>query len=40
MLKETETEETIVFCLVFILGGISIGEGAGHHPGYAYDTVH
>ena len=24
MLKETETEETIVFCHIFIIGGISI----------------
>ena len=36
MLKETETEETIVFFYrISIIGGISIG-GLGP-PGYAYD---
>ena len=29
MLKETETEETRIFCLIFIIGGISIGGGSG-----------
>ena len=30
MLKETETEETIVFfCHIFIIGSISIGGGPG-----------
>ena len=29
MLKETEAEETRIFCHMFIIGGISIGEGAG-----------
>ena len=33
MLKETETEETKLFCAIFIIGGISIGGGG---PGYAY----
>ena len=32
MLKETETEETMLFCRIFIIGGISIGGGG---PGYA-----
>ena len=36
MLKVTETEETIGFVvIIFILGGISIGEGGGP-PCYAY----
>ena len=29
MLKETKTDETIVFCLIFIIGSISIGGGPG-----------
>ena len=33
MLKETETEETIVFCDVFIIGSISIGGWGGGPPG-------
>ena len=41
MLKETETEETIVFFHIFIIGGISIGAGPGplapSPPGHAYD---
>ena len=33
MLKETKNEETRLFCLVFIIGGISIeGGGTGHLP--------
>ena len=39
MLKETETEETIVFCHIFIIGSISIGGGPGPlgpSSGYAY----
>ena len=40
MLKETEHEETRLFCQIFVNGGISI-EGARaplcHPPGYAYD---
>ena len=40
MLKETENEETKLFCQIFVIGGISI-EGArapqGHPYGYAYD---
>ena len=39
MLKETETDETIVFCHIFIIGSISIGGGLGplNPPsGYAY----
>ena len=38
MLKETETEETIVFfCGIFNIGSISIGGGGGPGPpGYAY----
>ena len=27
MLKETKTDETIVFCHIFIIGSISIGGG-------------
>ena len=41
MLKETETEETRLFCHIVIIGGISIrGGGAGPIglPGYAFDT--
>ena len=33
MLKETETEETRLFCHLFIIGDISIGEGLPR-PGY------
>ena len=29
MLKKTETEETRLFCHIFIIGGILIGWGAG-----------
>ena len=29
MLKETESEETIFFCHIFIIGGISVGGGTG-----------
>ena len=29
MLKETKTDETIVFCHIFIIGSISIGGGPG-----------
>ena len=38
LLKETETEETIVFCDIFIIGSISIGGGPGPltPPGYVY----
>ena len=39
MPKETENEETSVFCEIFVIGGISI-EGARDPrppPGYAYD---
>ena len=44
MLKETENEETTLFCQTFVIGGISI-EGARvpwatplpPPPGYAYD---
>ena len=39
MLKETKTEETIVFCHIFIIGSISIGGGPdplGSPYGYAY----
>ena len=39
MLKETENEETMLFCQIFVIGGISI-EGIGPPgppPGYAYD---
>ena len=40
MLKETENDETRLFCQSFVIGGISI-EGVrgplGHPPGYAYD---
>ena len=32
MLKESETEETISFCNIFITGGISIGGGGGGPP--------
>ena len=30
MLKEDETEETKLFCHIFITGSIAIGEGLGH----------
>ena len=45
MLKETESEETKLFCPIFIFGGISIGGDPGSlspYPGYAYvpSTVH
>ena len=36
MLKETENEETRLFCHIFITDGISIGGGEGP-PDYAYD---
>ena len=36
MLKETENEETIAFCHISIIGGISVGGGRGP-PGYVYD---
>ena len=38
MQKETETEEKMAFCHIFIVGGISIGgpELPGSSPGYAY----
>ena len=43
LLKETETEETIVFFVTFfIIGSISIGGGAGPWPpppGYAYGVL-
>ena len=29
MPKETETEDTIVFCHIFMIGGISVGGGPG-----------
>ena len=29
MLKETETEETRLFCHILIIGSISVGGGAG-----------
>ena len=32
MLKEIETEETSLFCDIFIIGGISIGGGADPLP--------
>ena len=35
MLKVTETDETIDFVIIFVLGGMSIGEGGGP-PCYAY----
>ena len=40
-LKETETEETIGFCHIFIIGGILIAAPCPPpppppHPGYAY----
>ena len=39
MLKEAETEETIVFFYdIFIIGSISIGEGPPPPSGYAYAT--
>ena len=40
MLKETRTEETLCFIIIFIIGGISIW-GASLLPptGYAYDKV-
>ena len=39
MLKETENEETRLFCHIFMIGGISIGGGGDLlvSPGYAYD---
>ena len=37
MLKEIETEETSLFCDIFIIGGISIGGGGGP-PARAYAT--
>ena len=40
MLKETENEETRLFCQIFVIGGISIEGFRGslvHLPGYAYD---
>ena len=41
MLKETENEETRLFCHIFIIGGISFGGGKWAMPpgpfGYAYD---
>ena len=40
MLKETENEETRLFCHIFIIGGISIGGGTGFlapFRGYACD---
>ena len=41
MLKETENEETRLFCNMFVIGGISMEWGAGGPPGpcsgYAYD---
>ena len=39
MLKETENEETRLFCRIFVIGGISIDNPGplGHPPGYAYD---
>ena len=38
MLKETEAEETRLFCQIFVIGGISIGPVClGYPPGYAYD---
>ena len=44
LLKETETEETIVFFVTFfIIGSISIGGGGGRAPGpppgYAYGVL-
>ena len=40
MLKGIETEETRLFCHIFIIGGISIGGGgrASCPPGYAYES--
>ena len=39
MLKETENEETRLFCQIFVIGGISIeGPWSPKLPlGYAYD---
>ena len=40
MLKETENEETRLFCPIFIISGISIGRGPlplAPLPGYVYD---
>ena len=37
MLQETDTEDTRLFCHIFIIGSISIGGlGPGPLPGYAY----
>ena len=39
MLKETETEETIVFFSeIFIIGSISMKGGPAPLPGYAYGS--
>ena len=32
MQKETETEDTIGFCHIFVIGGISIGAGGPGPP--------
>ena len=39
MLKETENEQTRIFCHIFIIDGISIGEAGSLEPtfGYVYD---
>ena len=40
MLKETENEETRLFCQIFVIGGVSIVRARApwvHPPGYAYD---
>ena len=41
MLKQVETEETRLFCHIFINGSIAIGGGAGPlpPPSYAYATT-
>ena len=41
MLKETETEETNLFCPIFIIVGISIGgvRAPSSPPSYAYALV-
>ena len=42
MLKETKTEETNLFCPIFIIVGISIGGAWApwSPPSYAYALVH
>ena len=40
MLKETETEETIVFFVTFLsLVAFQLGGGGRAPPGYAYDVT-